>query len=394
MKLLVTGDYFPTKHVEDFIDSNQENIEEIFGDLLPIIRNTDYSFVNIEYPITKSITVNKTKKYGPIRKGSERCLEPITKAGFTHACLANNHINNFGYDGIIDTIEACRRNQLIPTGLTLAGSKNYDVCLLDKDNYMIAVINVCENEFSAAIGSDPGGNPYNLVALGNLARHNACCADAYVLIVHGGTEWTHYPSPRVVADYRHLIDNGYSVIVSHHTHVFSGYEKHANGYIVYGLGNLITYRDWNHGNIAYIGQAVEIEIGFDCETAINLIPYYFDKQISRILCNQKEHLAYYYKEVSEVNSSLTDISVLENRWEESFSHETISSYMRIFQRIPYIVFRLFKKANLLPLLDRLLFFFMKKNGVNAALWNVMRCETHRDALEYLYKKYYLKMKKV
>lgn len=389
MKLFFAGDFFPSDDILDYISLNKNTSEQIFGDLLPHIRKADYSFFNLEYPLTESDHPNPVKKFGPIRKGCEECLLPLSRAGFSHVCLANNHIANYGPVGINDTVKACQKYDLEPVGIILEPNNGYDVCLLELDGYHVFVVNVCENEFSASVGNIPGGNPYNLPLLCDLVKQKACSSDKFILVVHGGTEWNHYPSPRMVADYRLLVDNGYDAIITHHSHLVSAYEKYGTGIIVYGLGNLITSRDWGHGAQSYLGQAIEVDLQNNGQIDYNVVPYYYNKLKHKIQYLSSDDKKNYDTIIESAKTALSDLDLLRSKWEKRISCSAEISYLRIFLRVPYRLYLLSKRTKTLHLLLWILRKRMRMNSTNAGLWNMIRCETHRDVLEYLYKKYYL-----
>ena len=60
-----------------------------------------------------------------------------------------------------------------------------------------------------------------------------------VLILHRGHELYIYPSPQMVKEFHHFIDNGADIIITHHSHFYSGFEMYKHGHIFYGLGNLL-----------------------------------------------------------------------------------------------------------------------------------------------------------
>ena len=67
-------------------------------------------------------------------------------------------------------------------------------------------------------------------------------ADFIVVVAHGGHEHYNLPSPRMKKWYRFFVDAGASAVVTHHTHIISGYEVYKDAPIFYSLGNFLF--DW------------------------------------------------------------------------------------------------------------------------------------------------------
>ena len=47
-KILVAGDFCPQSRVADFIEKNEDSVA-IFNEIHSIVKNADYSIVNLEY---------------------------------------------------------------------------------------------------------------------------------------------------------------------------------------------------------------------------------------------------------------------------------------------------------------------------------------------------------
>lgn len=92
MKIAFFGDYFA---------ANKARLD-------PSLTSADISFINLESPITQSTL--SISKAGPAMKGRADNLQDLTsqfknKIFFN---LANNHIGDYGQDGIIDTLNVLK----------------------------------------------------------------------------------------------------------------------------------------------------------------------------------------------------------------------------------------------------------------------------------------------
>lgn len=270
MKVLVAGDFCPILRAEEPIIS--EDYQILFRDIKDIITNTDCSIVNLECPV---ININKTcypiPKCGPNLKGHINSIKALKYAGFKLVTLANNHILDYGEDGLNETIETCENEGILYTGaganLDLAGRVLYYTI----NGKILAIINCCEEEFSIAEDNKAGANPLNPVRQYYAIKEAKSKSDYIIVIVHGGHEHYQLPSTRMIDTYRYFIDVGADAVVNHHQHCYSGFEIYNNKPIFYGLGNFCfdhnIYRNekWNEGYM--------VIINFDSKITYNIIPY-------------------------------------------------------------------------------------------------------------------------
>ena len=159
MKVLVAGDFAPKARLAEQIEETK--FPEIFSkEVCAIIRSADFSFVNLESPVTEE-GYRPIPKCGPNLHCTPMAVDAIKYAGFTCATMANNHILDFGADGLRKTVCCCQSRGLnvVGAGDNLDGAGR--VLYLEKDGKRLAVINCCEHEFSVATETSAGANPLN-----------------------------------------------------------------------------------------------------------------------------------------------------------------------------------------------------------------------------------------
>jgi poly-gamma-glutamate synthesis protein (capsule biosynthesis protein) len=131
-----------------------------------------------------------------------KTIKVIKSLGFKMVTLANNHIYDYGNDGMRDTLEVCKKYGIttIGAGHNLEQAKN--ILCLQLDGKRFYFINCCEHEFSIADDINGGANPLNIVSIYWQIQEAKKISDYIIIIVHGGHEHFQLPSPRMKEMYR------------------------------------------------------------------------------------------------------------------------------------------------------------------------------------------------
>lgn len=147
------GDLFP-------VDSNVNEKVIIGPKLQNLLSKSKHNVVNLEYPLTKS--ESKIAKTGPNFKADPSNVNLLRKFNINICNLANNHIKDYGIQGIIDTCSLLESSNIQFIGLH-KDEDNNNLLLINIDNTRVALISFTENEFSTdwsdgagAIGLNPG----------------------------------------------------------------------------------------------------------------------------------------------------------------------------------------------------------------------------------------------
>ena len=250
MRLIICGDLCVTPQSYDFF--NNADADGAFGDTLPLYASADRAIINVECAITES--ENAIKKFGPNLKAPLNTALTLKKAGFTNCNLANNHVFDFGCEGLKDTV-----NALTAQGLNYGGiGENYEDSrkdsIIEVDGIKVAVIAVNEHEYTYAIENRMGVRPFDEFETMHDIREAKKTADYVIVLYHGGKEYSHYPSPRLVKACREMVECGADTVLCQHSHCVGAYENYNGAHILYGQGNFHfvgrqATKDWNEGLI-------------------------------------------------------------------------------------------------------------------------------------------------
>lgn len=252
-KILFTGDLAPVGSFENKPGSPITG--RISKNLLKTFKEFDLRITNLECPLTTSN--NKIEKTGPHLKVHPESIQLLNDLNIDIAALSNNHVRDFGDEGVMDTIDICQKNGI----KTVGAGKNVEEAglpLLVKINEKtLAILNFSESEYNTTGKDFAGSNPDDPIHIWNSIKIAKEQSDFQIVIMHGGREMHPYPTPYQLKQFRFVADMGVHAVIGHHTHVIGGYEIFKRIPIVYSLGNFIfdeegNTTDWYKGALAGI----------------------------------------------------------------------------------------------------------------------------------------------
>lgn len=233
MKILVAGDFVPRFRVASRIVKNDYGFMD---NVKPIIQEVDYAIVNFESPVVfcDAELIHKT---GPNLKCTINAMECVSRVGFNCVTLANNHFRDYGQVGVEDTLSSCTKYGVDYVGGGINLQEAESVLYKNINAETIAIINVCENEWSIATNNHGGSCGMNIIDVCHRIKEAKAHAGFVLLIIHGGIEHYSYPTPEMKMLYRFFAEMGANAIVNHHQHCYSGFEVYQGTPIFYGIGN-------------------------------------------------------------------------------------------------------------------------------------------------------------
>lgn len=250
IRILIAGDFCP-RSASPARDPFADNLRELF-------KKADYTIVNLEAPLTDA--GKPILKTGRNFRISPQYAETLKQAGIDCVTLANNHIRDFGDEGVLDTIKNCKNAGLDFVGAGADSLEAAQPLIKEIRGRKIAILNYCEREFSIAGKHHAGANPWDLIDAYRQISMIRPVVDKIIVIYHGGIEYVPYPTPEMVKTFRFLADIGADSVLAHHSHAYSGYEIYNDKAIYYGLGNLFSFthtanpkQTWLNGLLAVVG---------------------------------------------------------------------------------------------------------------------------------------------
>jgi hypothetical protein len=212
------------------IDPDRFDLSE---DLKKIIAHGDINLGNFECPITRCD--DKIDNHPIHLKCEVEGLKILE--GFQAFSLANNHLLDYGIEGLADTIENLKKNNMAYFG----GGHNQDEAIrpliITKDGIKIAFIGATRFSFSKKKSPGPAKDSLPRIKKSIQKQKKDNCF--VVVYFHWGFEYVPYPAPRDRRIAHKCIDYGADLILGAHPHIVQGFEKYGNKYIFYSLGNFI-----------------------------------------------------------------------------------------------------------------------------------------------------------
>ncbi len=203
----------------------------------------DITIGNLETSITRKGTKWPNKQYN-FRSDPEN-LQAMKKAGIDVVSLANNHSLDYGYEGLLDTLNYIDKSGIYRVG---AGKDYKDAIketIIEKNGYKVGILGfsrVVPTVDWYATNTRPGligGYDSQLKAALDKVEEVKKQVDILILSIHWGTERQSTPREIDVLAAKKLIDAGADVIMGHHPHVLQGIEIYEGKPIFYSLGNFV-----------------------------------------------------------------------------------------------------------------------------------------------------------
>jgi poly-gamma-glutamate synthesis protein (capsule biosynthesis protein) len=265
--VLVASDWAPIRAFGPIV---RDNPESIYGDVLPVLRRADLRIVNCECALTSAAT--PVWKSGAVFKGEPAHVKGLTAVPFDVACLANNHVLDYGVAGLRESLRVLHRHGIKTVGAGLTDEQAHAPLTLTVNGQTIHIVNVSEGEDLTASNGGPGVFGWDIPRATALVRTCKKRGGVVIAIAHAGLEYVPYPPLYVVSAFRALIDAGADCVIGHHPHVPQGIEQWRGRPILYSLGNFVFYQP-----TALLHRKIGFCVGLQCEgrrvTAIDLHPY-------------------------------------------------------------------------------------------------------------------------
>ena len=225
----------------------------IWGDALEELerRKPDLRLINLETSITASTDFWKNK--GINYRMHPQNIPVLTRAGIDFCALANNHVLDWGYAGLLETLQTLKKANIISSGAgrNLSAAAAPAVTAIPGKGRVIMFSFGLESSGIplswAATADKPGVNLLKDLS-DNTVRHISQTVrkikqknDIVVASIHWGGNWGYKVPGRQKKFAHRLIDAaGVDIIHGHSSHHVKGIEVYKQKLILYGCGDFIN----------------------------------------------------------------------------------------------------------------------------------------------------------
>jgi poly-gamma-glutamate synthesis protein (capsule biosynthesis protein) len=233
LTLHCVGDVYASERSVELLRTNPSCLDAAAN----VRRRADIRFANLEAPL---LADGRALYSSGVRlKSPPAVADLLGRLGIDIVSLANNHLLDFGPDGLASTLHELQKRGLpaVGAGPTLAAARQPAV--LTVRGKRVAFLSACDDEGGGATRNGPGVSLIAPRALTAAVRRLRSQVDYVVVGLHTGVEFCPCPEPFFVRLARRLIDAGATVVAGHHPHVPQGLERHGHGLIAYSLGDFL-----------------------------------------------------------------------------------------------------------------------------------------------------------
>jgi poly-gamma-glutamate synthesis protein (capsule biosynthesis protein) len=307
ISIVIASDWAPIRALETVVRSTPD---AVYGDMLPVLRGADLRIVNCECALTAAR--KPVWKSGAVFKGLPAHVAGLTCVPFEVACLANNHVFDYGLRGFRETLDVLRRNGIRTVGAGLGFEEALTPQTVLVKRTRVTILNFSEGEDLTASRGGPGVCGWEIDRLAALVRKAKKRGDFVIAVGHAGLEYIPFPPPYVVEAFRALAEAGADCVIGHHPHVPQGLEVRDGRLIAYSLGNFVFFQP---SELYYrrTGFCLMIHVRGNRLSSYELLPYRITGQGLRKLDSREG--SKFLSEIGRISEPLRSASGIAEAWQ-------------------------------------------------------------------------------
>lgn len=262
LRFILAGDVMPgTNYPED--SYLPPSCRKLFDPVRELIHSADIAIANLEGVFSSNGGEAKNcrdPKTCYVFRMPDSYAACIIDAGFDILSVANNHVNDFGLTGRINTAR-----HLDEAGIPFAGFTDRPVTIVEKNGLRIGFCAFAPHQGTLSLKN------YSKAA--EIVRNLKSETDIVVVSFHGGAEgrdhqhvrdedeiYLGYNRGNVVKFSHMVIDAGADLVFGHGPHVVRAMELYKGKLIAYSLGNFCTYRRFNLSGPNSLAPLLEVSM--------------------------------------------------------------------------------------------------------------------------------------
>lgn len=330
LTMTMVGDVMMGRHVGEV--TKRHGADYLFRHVKPYFDASDYVSGNFEHPILK----NDASKYEQTDKSIHLytdmdAIHAVKNAGFTVMNLANNHLMDYGEEGLRDTLDVFDRYNMdyVGGGENRKEAKEH-INYQDVNGVRVATLGFTDAFVEGTIATkDQNGllsaNPdvlFDMIEKAKNEDHGN--ADLVVVNVHWGQEYDTEATPRQKALAKAMVDAGADIIIGHHPHVLQSFDVYKDGIIFYSLGNFVFDQGWTRTKDSAM---VQYNLTEDGKATIDVIPLQIEEAAPRLATGYFDQLRV-YRQLTKETAENVYWSKQDNKIEIIANHKHVIDQMK------------------------------------------------------------------
>ncbi len=241
-----------------------------FAEVSDVLHSAQIVFANLEGPLTDVGEAEIDKRY-VFRSPPAKVAPALAAAGINVVSLANNHILDYGVEGLKNTLAALAAVGIRHAGAGMDLQQARQPAIMEAGGHTVALLAYSltfPESFWAGVERPGAAFGHERYVRADVARARER-ADIVVVSFHWGREAT-----MELRDYQPrlahaAIDAGAAVVLGHHPHILQGIERYKHGIIFYSLGN---FAFGSYSRLAQRSAIAELYFEDAKLTQVRLIP--------------------------------------------------------------------------------------------------------------------------
>lgn len=238
-----------------YYDSRGEGVFGILStEVVDRMKSSDIMVANNEFAVTNSD--NKISKLYNFKAMPER-LNIYKEMGVDLVSTANNHVYDYGEEGLLDTIRYLDEYNIPNVGAGKNINEAKEAYYFIAGGYKFSFISATRAEKYVVTPNAEENKPgvfwcYDPALLIETIKEEKEKSDFVIVLIHWGKEDSHLLEDVQKETGKMYIDAGADLIIGAHAHVLQGFEFYNNKLIAYNLGDFIFNRETKDTGIVSI----------------------------------------------------------------------------------------------------------------------------------------------
>lgn len=229
-----------------YYDSRGKNVFGILStEIVDKMKSSDIMVANNEFAITNGNNkINKLYNF----KANPKRLSIYKEMGMDLVSTANNHVYDYGKEGLLDTIKYLNEYDIPNVGAGKNKEEAEKAYYFIAGGYKISFLSATRAEKNIVTPNAKDDEPgtfwaYNTERLVERIKEEKKISDFVVVLIHWGKEDSHMLEDVQKDTGKLYIEEGADLVVGAHAHVLQGFEIYNNKLIAYNLGDFIFNRE-------------------------------------------------------------------------------------------------------------------------------------------------------